>query len=88
MIRGVVCLVKRDKKGGEQIVAERTASFVTARSHNHRLSRWLAQPYKGMVLAGLKAHRNFCHLQICPTNRICGVSKILFARLYKCPIGH
>ena len=26
-------------------------------SHNHRLSRWLAQPYKGMVLAGLKAHR-------------------------------
>ena len=28
------------------------------RSHNHRLSRWLAQPYKGMLLAGLKAHRN------------------------------
>ncbi len=27
-------------------------------SHNHRLSRWLAQPYKGMLLAGLKAHRN------------------------------
>lgn len=26
-------------------------------SHNHRLSRWLAQPYKGMLLAGLKAHR-------------------------------
>jgi len=25
------------------------------KSHNHRLSRWLAQPYKGMVLAGLKA---------------------------------
>ena len=24
-------------------------------SHNHRLSRWLAQPYKGMVPAGLKA---------------------------------
>ena len=24
-------------------------------SHNHRQSRWLAQPYKGMVLAGLKA---------------------------------
>ena len=26
-------------------------------SHNHRLSRWLAQPYKGMLLARLKAHR-------------------------------
>ena len=26
------------------------------RSHNYRLSRWLAQPYKGMLLAGLKAH--------------------------------
>ena len=26
-------------------------------SHNHRLSRWLAQPYKGMLLAGLKTHR-------------------------------
>ena len=26
------------------------------KSHNHRLSRWLAQPYKGMILAGLKAH--------------------------------
>ena len=25
-------------------------------SHNHRLSRWLAQPYKGMLLAGLKTH--------------------------------
>ena len=25
-------------------------------SHNHRLSRWLGQPYKGMLLAGLKAH--------------------------------
>ena len=36
-------------------------------SHNHRLSRWLAQPYKGMLLAGLKAHRNICHLQSCPT---------------------
>ena len=36
-------------------------------SHDHRLSRWLAQPYKGMLLAGLKAHRNICHLQSCPT---------------------
>ena len=42
------------------------------KSHNHLLSRWLAQPYKGIVLAGLKAHRIFCHLQICPTNRKCG----------------
>jgi len=25
-------------------------------SHNHRLSRWLAQPYKGILPAGLKAH--------------------------------
>ena len=32
-------------------------------SHNHRLSRWLAQPYKGMVLAGLKAHRKICQPQ-------------------------
>ena len=24
-------------------------------SHNHRQSQWLAQPYKGMVPAGLKA---------------------------------
>ena len=36
-------------------------------SHNHRQSRWLAQPCKGMLPAGLKAHRNFRHLQICPT---------------------
>ena len=35
--------------------------------HNHRLSQWLAQPYKGMLLAGLKAHRNICHLQSCAT---------------------
>ena len=34
-----------------------------AASHNHRLSRWLAQPYKGMVLAGLKAHRKICQPQ-------------------------
>ena len=32
-------------------------------SHNHRLSRWLAQPYKGMLLAGLKAHRKICQPQ-------------------------
>ena len=35
----------------------------TAFSHNHRLSRWLAQPYKGMLLAGLKAHRKICQPQ-------------------------
>jgi len=27
-------------------------------SHDHQLIRWLAPPYKGMLLAGLKAHRN------------------------------
>jgi len=32
--------------------------LVFVNSHDHRLSRWLAQPYKGMLLAGLKAHRN------------------------------
>ena len=36
------------KTGREVYLSGRT-------SHNHRLSRWLAQPYKGMVLAGLKA---------------------------------
>ena len=29
--------------------------IILEKSHNHRQSRWLAQPYKGMVLAGLKA---------------------------------
>ena len=36
-------------------------------SHDHRLSRWLAQPYKGILLAGLKAHRKTHHLQTRPT---------------------
>ena len=37
-------------------------------SHDHRLSRWLAQPYKGMLPAGLKDHRKFdtCKLALPP----------------------
>ena len=31
-------------------------AFYKTASHNHRQSRWLAQPYKGMVLARLKAY--------------------------------
>ena len=35
-------------------------------SHDHRLSRGTPQPYKGMLLAGLKAHRKICDLHIRP----------------------
>ena len=36
------------------------------KSHDHRLSRWRAQSYKGMLPAGLKDHRNVWHLQTRP----------------------
>ena len=39
-----------------RIASETAFDVPEKRSHNHRLSRWLAQPYKGMLLAGLKAH--------------------------------
>ena len=44
-------------------LAETVEQLKSRVSHNHRLSRWLAQPYKGMVLAGLKAHRKICQPQ-------------------------
>ena len=44
-------------------------------SHNHRLSRWLAQPYKGVLSAGLKAHRSILHLQATPYRHRCGYTE-------------
>ena len=35
-------------------------------NRNHRQGRWLAQPYKGVLQVGLKAHRNIRHTQTMP----------------------
>ena len=40
--------------------------MVFSQRHNHRLSRWLAQRYKGILPAGLKAHRKICQPQRTP----------------------
>ena len=56
----IVCLQQKyDAQSGCYGMMTAVFSF----SHNHRLSRWLAQPYKGMLLAGLKAHRKICQPQ-------------------------
>ena len=48
-------------------------------SHNHRQSRWLAQPYKGMVLAGLKASEKSDTCKFAPQSQM--RQQLLFASL-------
>jgi len=45
---------RRTGRGSRHLIQNVRKSFARG-SHNHRQSRWLAPPYKGMVLAGLKA---------------------------------
>ncbi len=57
-----------------------TAAIFCIMSDNHRLNRWLAKPHNGMLLAGLKAHRNFRHLQICPTSANTATIQAIYVR--------